>query len=130
MNLLGAVVVLFASAAAFSAVLFFIPMSPAPTAVFLFLTGVSVSSLLPLLITLTGSLYRRMSGTALSIVKLGIPVGGILVPAVLSAVSRWISFRLSLGIFPVIALAGCILVSMARKRIQARIDQGGMAAAV
>ena len=62
-------------------VLFFV-LLPAPLSVVVFfLSGTAVSCVLPLLITLTGRLFSDMSGTALGIVKLGIPLGGIVVPS-------------------------------------------------
>ena len=112
---------LFAAAAVFSSVLFFVALPPAGTVVALILTGLGVSSLLPLLITLTGTMYRDMSGTALGIVKLAVPIGGIVVPFIVSLVSRWSSFQLALGIFPCLAAAGFLVLAAAGQRIQARV---------
>jgi MFS family permease len=117
----GLVTVLFAAAAVTSGIVFFIPMTPVGTGVMLVLYGMTVSSLLPLLITMTGTLFKDMSGTALGIVKLGIPIGGIVVPFILSVISRWGSFRVSLGIFPLLAIAGFILLTAWRATIQARL---------
>jgi MFS transporter, FHS family, glucose/mannose:H+ symporter len=113
---------LFAAAAIFSAILFFVPLSHGWTVAALVLTGVGVSSLLPLLITLTGTLYRDMSGTALGIVKLAVPLGGIVVPFIVSLVSKWGSFQLALGIFPLLAAAGFVLITVVGGRIQARVS--------
>ena len=112
---------LFAAAAACSSVLFFVQLPPAFTYVALILTGAGVSSLLPLIITLTGTLYRDMSGTALGIVKIAIPVGGIVVPFIVSLVSRFASFQAALGIFPLLALLGFLVITIGGGRIQARI---------
>jgi len=87
----------------------------------LFLTGAGVSSLLPLIITLTGTMYRDMSGTALGIVKLAIPVGGIVVPFIVSLISQWASFQAALGIFPLLAASGFLVLTVGGGRIQARI---------
>jgi predicted MFS family arabinose efflux permease len=113
---------LFAGAAVCSSVLFFVALPPGPTAAALVLTGAGVSALLPLLITLTGTLYRDMSGTALGIVKLAIPVGGIVVPLIVSLVSRWASFPLALGIFPLLAALGFVVLAAGGARMQARMD--------
>jgi len=113
---------LFAAATVFSAVLFFVPLPPGGTIAALLLTGAGVSSLLPLLITLTGTLYRDMSGTALGIVKLAVPLGGIVVPFVVSVVSRWGSFQLALGIFPLLAAAGFLVLAAGGRGIQSRIS--------
>jgi MFS family permease len=112
---------LFAVAALCSAVLFFVVLPPAATVVALILTGAGVSSLLPLLITLTGTMYRDMSGTALGIVKLAVPVGGIVVPFIVSLVTRWASFQIALGIFPLLAALGFIVLGVGGKWIQARV---------
>jgi MFS family permease len=114
---------LFAGAAVFSAVLFFVPLPPALTVVALVLSGMGVSSLLPLLITVTGILFRQMSGTALGIVKLAVPVGGIVVPFIVSILSRWASFQLALGIFPLLAAAGFIVLSAVGRGIQGRLQE-------
>ena len=112
---------LFAAAAVCSSVLFFVQLPPAFTYAALILTGAGVSSLLPLIITLTGTLYRDMSGTALGIVKIAIPVGGIVVPFIVSLVSRFASFQAALGIFPLLALLGFLVITIGGGRIQARI---------
>jgi MFS family permease len=122
-SLLALIVGLFAAAAAISAVLFAVVMPPALNAVLLFLLGLTVSSLLPLLITLTGLLYKDMAGTALGIVKLGIPLGGILVPSILSLVARYASFQASLLLFPLIALASGAMLGASRKMIGARVER-------
>ncbi len=114
---------LFAAAAVFSFVLFFVALPPAGTIAALILTGLGVSSLLPLLITLTGIMYRDMSGTALGIVKLAVPVGGIVVPFIVSLVSRWVSFHLALGMFPLLAAAGLLVLTAGGRRIQASVGE-------
>ena len=111
---------LFAAAAACSSVLFFVRLPFAGTAVMLVLTGMAVSSLFPLLITMAGRLFRDMSGTALGIVKLGVPIGGIVIPFALSMATRAWSFQLSLGIFPVLAAAGLILLLVSGRIIRLR----------
>jgi len=114
---------LFIAATVTSFVTFFVVM-PAPLAmVFFVLSGMSISCVLPLLVTLAGRLYSDMSGTALGILKLGIPLGGIVVPLVLSMMARWTTFAVSLGIFPLLAFIGVILLlsnaRMIRRRMQA-----------
>ena len=115
-------VTLFAAVAATCAVLFFV-LLPAPLGeIMFFLTGTSLSCIFPLIITLTGRLFSDMSGTALGIVKLGIPLGGIVTPLVLSAVSRWASFGISLGIFPLLAIGGLIMLLANMRMIQVKMD--------
>ena len=122
---------LFGVAAACSSVLFFTELPRAWTFVALVLTGAGVSSLLPLLTTLTWTMYRDMSGTALGIVKLAVPIGGIVAPFIVSVLSRWASFHLALGFFPLLAAAGFIvLTAMGGKILRAGIKarQGGIGA--
>ena len=121
-SLLRMVQWLFAAATVFSAILFFIPLPEGWTVAVLVLSGMGVSSLLPLLITLTGTLYPEVSGTALGIVKLAVPLGGIVVPFIVSMVSRWGSFQLSLGIFPLLAAAGFVVITAGGRRIRARVS--------
>ncbi len=121
MHLLNMIRLLFAAAAVCSFVLFFVTLPPGWTVVFLILTGLSISSLLPLLITLTGTMYRSLSGSALGILKLAVPIGGIVVPLIVSILSRWTSFQIALGIFPLLQALGFIVLAAGGKRIQARI---------
>jgi MFS family permease len=113
---------LFAAAAVFSFLLFFVFLPPALTFTVIVLTGVGLSALLPLFITLTGTIYRDMSGTALGIVKLAVPVGGILVPIIVSLVSRWASFQGALSICPVLAALGFLVLALGGRRIQAQVE--------
>lgn len=95
------------------------------TAAALVLSGAGVSSLLPFLITLTGTIYRDMSGTAMGIVKLAVPIGGIVVPLIVSLVSRGASFQLALGVFPLLAALGFVVLAAGGKRIRTRIEAAG-----
>jgi MFS family permease len=115
---------LFASAAVLCSVLFFVPLPRAWTAVVLVLTGITVSALIPLTITMTGLRYPSMSGTALGIVKLGIPLGGIVVPFLVSMISGWASFHVSLALFPALGAGGFLLLALSRKMIRAGTQTG------
>jgi MFS family permease len=120
--ILPLLITLFAAAAATCWVLFFIVL-PAPLGeVVFFLSGIAISCCFPLIVTLTGRLFSGMSGTALGIVKLGIPLGGIVIPLVLSIVSRWVSFGISLAIFPLLGTGGLILLLINARLIQAKMD--------
>jgi MFS family permease len=121
-RILGLIAILYAAAAVFSAILFFAGLPVLLTGIVLFILGMTVSSLFPLLITLTGIIYRELSGTALGIVKLGVPLGGVLIPFVLSVIARYSSFRLSLVIFPALSLAGCLILAAGRKLIGSRLQ--------
>ena len=90
----------------------------------LLLCGVAAGRvILGLSVLLTGIIYKDMSGTALGIVKLGVPLGGILIPFVLSLIARYSSFRLSLIVFPALALTGCLLLAAGRKLIGSRLQE-------
>jgi fucose permease len=70
----------------------------------IFLTGLALSAVLPLIITLAGLLYREMAGTAMGVIKAAIPIGGILLPFLMSIIAEYISFQLSLLLFPLACL--------------------------
>ncbi len=125
LRIAGSLVVLSAATAACSALLLFVRLPVAATAVVLVVMGMAVSSLLPLLLTLTGTLFRSAAGTALGIVKLGIPIGGIVVPALISVASRLWSFQISLAIIPAIALIACVALAVGGKTIKARLAAAG-----
>jgi len=122
-RILGLLIALYAAAAVFSSILFFAGLSVLPTGVVLFILGMTVSALFPLLITLTGLIYKDLAGTALGILKLGVPLGGVWIPFLLSVIARYSSFRLSLALFPALALAGCLLLAAGRKRIGLRLAE-------
>jgi fucose permease len=79
--------------------LFFFPWGNA-TYPLIFLAGLAISAILPLLLTLAGLLYQEMAGTAMGILKAAIPVGGILLPFLMSMLAQYVSFQVSLLIFP------------------------------
>jgi hypothetical protein len=62
-----------------------------------------------------------MSGTVMGIIKLGIPVGGIVVPLMLSLLVQATSFRAALVLFPVIGIAGFMLVLSYRNQLKFKV---------
>jgi MFS family permease len=114
---------LFAASAVFMSFLFFVNLGNF-TYVAILLAGVSVSALLPLLFALAGIIYSSMAGTALGIVKIAIPTGGIVFPLLLSLVSRFVSFHVSLVMFPVVSLVGLAIMIIGRRDILSRIEAG------
>jgi MFS family permease len=68
------------------------------------LAGVSLSAILPLIITLAGSLYPEMSGTVIAIIKVAVGLGGIVLPFFMSLVAKSASFQASLLLFPLVLL--------------------------
>jgi fucose permease len=103
------VLLLFGGAALFLAALFFTDIRQG-IYILVFFTGVTISALLPLIITLAGLLYPAHSGTVLGIIKIAIPIGGTLIPFLLSVLARYGSFHLSLALFPAVASAGFVLL--------------------
>lgn len=125
LRIAGSLIVLSAATAACSALLLFVHLTAAATALVLILMGMAISSLLPLLITMTGTLFKDVAGTALGIMKLGIPIGGIVVPALVSVASRIWSFQVSLAIIPTLAAVACVALAASGKTIRARLAEVG-----
>ena len=65
-----------------------------------FLAGISISAVLPFMITLAGLLYSEMAGTVLGFIKVAAGIGGILLPLFMSLVAKAVSFQASLLLFP------------------------------
>ena len=116
-RLLTIMLVIYASAVLFFSLLFFLPLGTVPVHFLLFLSGLAVSSLLPLTISMGGMLFSGMAGTALGVIKLAIPIGGIVIPLLLSLLSRVFSFRMSLILFPALACAGLAVLLASRSRL-------------
>ncbi len=116
------IALLFGSGILFLGVLFFTDIGQY-TYILIFFSGMTISSLLPLIITLAGLLYKKHSGTALGIIKFAIPIGGSLIPFLLSMVTRLVSFKASLALFPFVALAGfsVLMLNMRHLKLTDRI---------
>ncbi len=99
-------------------VLFFVPLGTAPLFLVLFLLGVTLSAIFPIIISITGLRYKQIAGTVLGIVKLGIPVGGIVIPFFLSIIANWQSFQTALLLFPLFGLAGSVVILFRRKQLR------------
>jgi fucose permease len=76
----------------------------------IFLAGLSMSALFPLMLTQAGVLYKDMAGTVLGSIKVAIPLGGILIPLLMSTLVRNFNFKVSLVIFPISFLICVILI--------------------
>ncbi len=117
-RLLNTIVVLFGLVALSSGALYYVHVGNGATYGALFLTGLAISVLLPLIISLAGIRYGASKGMVMGVVKLGIPAGGILVPLFLSMLSRYASFEVALLLFPAIGLCGFGLLLVSRKAFQ------------
>jgi predicted MFS family arabinose efflux permease len=76
----------------------------------IFLAGLSTSALLPLMLTQAGILYKDVAGMVLGSIKVAIPLGGILIPFLMSSIVRFSSFQSSLWIFPLAFLVTLVLL--------------------
>jgi fucose permease len=100
---------LFGLSVIFLFVLYFIPLGNVTYLVIL-LAGFSMSALLPLMLSYAGASFRDMSGTVMGTIKVAIPVGGALLPFLMSLITRNASFQAALAIYPLAMLAGFFLL--------------------
>ncbi len=109
---------MFALAGLFFAILYYVDLG-VWTYLSIFLAGLSMSALLPLMITLAGLVYPDMSGTVIGTIKVAIPLGGILVPLLMSVVSKWASLQAAIAIFPLALWLACFLLWVTFRRTPA-----------
>ncbi len=88
----------------------------------IFLAGVTLSAMLPLIITLASLLFKDIAGTVIGTIKVAIPIGGILLPFIMSLTARYTSFQASLLIMPLAFLLAFGLLLFARGGISAQSD--------
>ena len=117
-QLLKYILALFALTAIFLAVLLFASPGTAMAYILLIISGMTISVIFPLIIALAGLKYPKMSGTVMGIIKLGIPVGGIIAPLVMSLLVQATSFKTALMLFPIIGVTGFILAFLHRKQLE------------
>ena len=116
-QLLNYILALFALTAAVISFLLFASPGTVMAYILLIVSGATISVIFPLIIALTGLKYPEMSGTVMGIIKLGIPVGGIVVPLMLSLLVQATSFRTALVLFPLIGVVGFMLALSHRKQL-------------
>ena len=90
----------------------------------IFLAGLAMSALLPLMITLAGQAYPEMAGTVTGSIKVAIPIGGILIPFLMSVVAGLATLQVALLIFPLALLLAFVLLWFELKRTPALQDSG------
>jgi MFS family permease len=120
-QLLKYILTLFGLTAAVLSCLLFASPGKVTAYILLIVSGATISVIFPLIIALTGLKYPEMSGTVMGIIKLGIPVGGIVVPLMLSLLVQATSFRAALVLFPVIGIAGFMLVLSYRNQLKFKV---------
>jgi fucose permease len=82
----------------------------------IFLAGLAMSALLPLMITLAGQAYPEMAGTVTGSIKVAIPIGGILIPFLMSLLAGLATLQVALLIFPLALLLAFVLLWFELKR--------------
>jgi fucose permease len=117
-QLLRYILALFVLTSIFLALLLFASPGAVMAYCLLIFSGATISVIFPLIIALAGLRYHEMSGTVMGIIKLGIPVGGIVVPLLLSFLVQATSFRTSLILFPMIGIFGFMLALLHRKQLR------------
>jgi fucose permease len=103
------ITLLFGLAAILLTVLYFVPLGVV-TFVVVFLAGFAMSALLPLMLSYAGSRFREMSGTVMGTVKVAIPIGGALLPALMTLMTEATTFHTALLIYPLAMAVGFLLV--------------------
>jgi predicted MFS family arabinose efflux permease len=88
----------------------------------IFLAGITLSAMLPLIITLAGVLFKDNAGTVIGVIKAAIPLGGILLPFIMSLMARYSSFQASLLIMPLVFMLAFGLLFIARIEINPQSD--------
>jgi len=121
-QILSNIMLLFALSTVFGSCTYFIAAGSL-TYVFIYLSGMAASSLLPLIITLAGVTYKDMAGTVLGVIKFAIAIGGILIPFLFSVLSKYASLRVALGLFPAIVFLSFLMLFFARKSF--KIEEPG-----
>jgi fucose permease len=108
---------LFIASVVLTTVLFFTPIQGFAIYIVTFLLGMNISVIFPMAISLGGIKYKEMSGMAMGIIKLSIPVGGIIFPLLLSLLATTVSFRGSLILLPLAGTAGFLIMLFGRKKL-------------
>ena len=80
----------------------------------IFLFGLSLSVLFPLVISLAGSLKGKDTSLMLAFIKMAIPIGGVVIPFFISVLIQLVSFEFSMWFFPFICLLGLIFFSFTK----------------
>ena len=89
-----------------------------------FLAGVCLSAVLPLILTYSGKVFRDMPGTVMGTIKVAFPIGGILVPLLMSLVASTVTFQASLAIFPICLLIAFLLLAWQSGRLRTALPNG------
>lgn len=83
----------------------------------IFLAGGAISALLPLMLAYAGERHKGAAGSVLGIIKVAIPLGGILIPAAFAFVQKLTTFQITLGIYPIAFLTAFLVLLTSRNII-------------
>lgn len=75
----------------------------------IFLAGLTLSAIFPLMLSLAGLNYPDTAGIVLGTIKVAIPIGGILLPFLLALMAKYSSFEIALILFPLASLSGLVM---------------------
>lgn len=78
----------------------------------IFLAGLTLSAIFPLMLSLAGLVYPDNAGLVLGTIKVAIPIGGILLPFLLAILVKYSSFETALIVFPLASLVALVLTSL------------------
>jgi predicted MFS family arabinose efflux permease len=120
-------VALFVLAVVFFSLMYFVGLGDLTLAA-VFLAGLALSALLPMMLSLASLLYPTAAGTVMGTIKIAIPLGGIIVPFLMSVVSASGSFQVSLAILPAFLLLGLVLIVFSRAYLGAAEPSPGFEA--
>ena len=108
-------VILFALSTGMFALLFLVDLGPL-TLLAVFLAGLTLSAQLPFLLTYAGLAYPMMTGTVLGAIKIAIPLGGIVTPLLIAAITSRASFGAALLVIPLGLLVGLLMIVLLLER--------------
>ena len=108
-------VVLYALSAGTFALLFLVDLGPL-TLPAVFLAGLTLSAQFPFMLTYAGLAYPAMTGTVLGAIKIAIPLGGIVTPLLIAAITNRASFGAALLVIPLGLLAGLLMIVLLLER--------------
>lgn len=95
------------------------------TYISVFLAGFSISAILPLIITLAGQVYPEMAGTVIGSIKVAIPIGGILLPFLMSLMASQTSLQVALLIFPLALLIAFAVLFLTFRNLPGAVELRG-----
>ena len=86
----------------------------------IFLAGLTLSAIFPLMLSLAGLIYPDIAGMVLGTIKVAIPIGGILLPFLLALMAKYSTFERSLILFPLASLVALVLTYFQFKSMERR----------